>query len=545
MNRNLKVIFCSNVNDNKEDDAIYVYPTKGRWNDFKYKIYGAFEVFINGDVVYKDDILMALRVASDFENDDYLGIGNVEEAGDLELFLQINKDDFFSLLIGIDRYRNIISELGRDFAMQVLSCLNDVVLMKTDAKKNNIYDNAVRSYVFVKSFLRNSERFFAFNNAQDILGGLEYENLSYISSELILRFKMDGFSNDHELKLKYSEDNLIPKRINIIIGENGVGKSQSLNHFVRSALQQRKYKDELLDAETGSRPMINRVLAIATPGETRHTFPNDNIINPKLYYKRLVLTRNASSKQSRALGNSIVQLARMNKSISNLDRWEIFITALEEALPLDKVVVPLKHRQGQDPYIHITELADSWHEKSSLEIWSRIEGNTEPKILGEKNLYSMSSGQLSFFKFALLSCLYIENGSFVLLDEPETHLHPSLISDFVRLLDNILEKTGSYSLIATHSPYLVREVARGQVHILKKTENSCISIQQPRLKTFGANVGDISYFVFDENYDNSLSEKIIRRAKDNNISYPSIKESYSNELPAEALHYIKEALTRK
>ncbi|MHC5791870.1 AAA family ATPase, partial [Streptococcus pyogenes] len=86
-----------------------------------------------------------------------------------------------------------------------------------------------------------------------------------------------------------------------------------------------------------------------------------------------------------------------------------------------------------------------------------------PTIAGQDDEYPLSSGQLSFFKFALLACLHIENGSFVLLDEPETHLHPSMISDFITLLDNILERTGSYALIATHSTYFVREVAREQV----------------------------------------------------------------------------------
>ncbi|MBH9742078.1 AAA family ATPase [Vibrio vulnificus] len=151
----------------------------------------------------------------------------------------------------------------------------------------------------------------------------------------------------------------------------------------------------------------------------------------------------------------------------------------------------------------------------------------------------LSSGQLSFFKFALLACLHIENGSFVLLDEPETHLHPSMISDFITLLDNILEKTGSYALIATHSAYFVREVTREQVHVFKKFNNEEIQILNPRLKTFGANIGDISHFVFDEDYGNSLSQKVIRKANIKNFSYDDIKKKYGSILPTEMLQSIK------
>ncbi|HAN1923036.1 TPA: ATP-binding protein, partial [Escherichia coli] len=132
--------------------------------------------------------------------------------------------------------------------------------------------------------------------------------------------------------------------------------------------------------------------------------------------------------------------------------------------------------------IPLTQLKNSWNEEKQLDIWSNIEDNVEPRIAGDEGVYPMSSGQLSYFKFALLACLYIENGSFVLLDEPETHLHPKLISDFVTLLDNILERTGSFAIIATHSVYFVREVTREQVHVFKRDANKLIHILSPRLK---------------------------------------------------------------
>ncbi|MBF4349710.1 AAA family ATPase, partial [Vibrio anguillarum] len=78
--------------------------------------------------------------------------------------------------------------------------------------------------------------------------------------------------------------------------------------------------------------------------------------------------------------------------------------------------------------------------------------------------------------------------SFVLLDEPETHMHPNMIADFVGLLDQLLEDTGSQALIATHSAYFVREISREQVHVLLKNESDEISIVSPRLRTFGADI---------------------------------------------------------
>ncbi|EJL1359032.1 AAA family ATPase, partial [Escherichia coli] len=189
--------------------------------------------------------------------------------------------------------------------------------------------------------------------------------------------------------------------------------------------------------------------------------------------------------------------------------------------------------------IPLTQLKNSWNEEKQLDIWSNIEDNVEPRIAGDEGVYPMSSGQLSYFKFALLACLYIENGSFVLLDEPETHLHPKLISDFVTLLDNILERTGSFAIIATHSVYFVREVTREQVHVFKRDANKLIHILSPRLKTFGANIGDISYFVFEEGISNSLSKKIVKKANETGLKFQEIKSAYADELPTEMLQEIK------
>ncbi|MEF1256377.1 AAA family ATPase [Vibrio sp. M260112] len=520
-----------------DKNIIYVWPTDEGWNDFKYKTHGLFVVKLEDDQIISGSVLIAVQDQSENDDISYTGLGNqITSISDKNA----KADFFFSLLPSIGEYRNIVRDVGVPMASKILNSLNDLVYTNEQEKDAPWLEGAQNSEVFQKSFMRNSEPFFAFYNAGDILKGLDFENLDYISNTLNLKFKLDGFLNEHELELRFGNSDLVPKRINILIGENGLGKSQSLNHFVRAALQQRQYLDELIDPTSESkRPMISRLLAIGTPGETTNTYPTDSIKNPKLHYRRLLLTRNSRSKTSRTIGKSIVQLARMDDSISNLERWDIFIEAIKSTLPIDKLRVPLaKDFEGRES-VSLKKLHSGWNEERRLQIWANISDNVEPTIAGEDGEYPLSSGQLSFFKFALLACLHIENGSFVLLDEPETHLHPSMISDFITLLDNILEKTGSYALIATHSAYFVREVTREQVHVFKKFNNEEIQILNPRLKTFGANIGDISHFVFDEDYGNSLSQKVIRKANIKNLSYDDIKKKYGSILPTEMLQSIK------
>lgn len=539
MNNSFNIVLCSDFKSIQGllERVVYICPDHGRWPDFNFKTYGRLKVYISGEIIYATDILVAVK---DSHSSSYYGVGNVEDLEGFKLLNSSEEDNIFCLLPGIDRYRDIVDSLGVDLSQDILSSLNDVVYMSKTNKRRRLYYEAESSEVFIKSFMRNSESFFAFHNAGDILDGLIHEGFGYISENLTLKFKLDGFENAHKINLKYKHDGIIPKRINILIGENGVGKSQALNSFICSVMQKKNCNGQLVDHNLkDGRPMINRILAIATPGETKNTYPSDNVINPNVFYKRLILTRNSRSRNNRAIGKSLIQLVRANQSIGGTNRWDIFITSLSEAMPIDKIVIPLDEPLGENSYISLTDLSDNWHEENVLNIWSRVKDSAEPKIIGENGIHPMSSGQLSFFKFALLATLYIENGSFVLLDEPETHLHPSFISGFIKLLDDILEKTGSYSLIAMHSPYFVREVTREQVHIFKVIDDRIITIQHPRLKTFGANVGDISYFVFGEDYDNNLSDKLINKAVKQGYSYDLIKENYSSELPTEILHSIK------
>lgn len=168
--------------------------------------------------------------------------------------------------------------------------------------------------------------------------------------------------------------------------------------------------------------------------------------------------------------------------------------------------------------------------------WASIEHNLDPKLKRGDGLYPLSSGQLTFFKVALLSCLFIENGTFVLMDEPETHMHPNMIVDFIGLLDFLLEKTGSQALIATHSAYFVREVSNEQVAVLSISDHRLVT-DKPRLPTFGATVDSISQFIFQEDTEIRLSEKLYDRVKGK--SFSDVEEQLGNEISLSALMRLK------
>ncbi|MGF1727828.1 ATP-dependent nuclease [Photobacterium nomapromontoriensis] len=525
--------YLSFTEDNRwpKENEVLLWADDSSWNDFGYKIHCVCRL-INP----QDDRPFEIRMLIGFFEPESVGLDErfkninykstslmdmLPLINSLEVKEELDKLGFFTMLPDMQAYRTAVSSLGSEVLEQVLSVTNDVVLHKD--KRTSWFDHAINTEVFTLGFMRNSEAFFAFSNADSILGGVEDEKFDGISQKLTLKYSLEGFENTHEINLDYEQSGYIPKRINILIGKNGLGKSQALKSFCRAALRYPDNSISLTAGDKNERPLINRLLAIATPGETQNTFPGERRTTQKLYYRRLSLTRNGRAKATKSINEMLVQLARSDDLIGTSSRWELFIEAISKVLPVNNIAVQTRNKK----YIQLYKLHHGGGEQASLERWASIDKSSDPKILLSKELHSMSSGQLTFFKFAVLCCLYIENGSFVLLDEPETHMHPNMISDFVELLDSLLEETGSQALIATHSAYFVREVSRDQVHVFSD-ENNRVSIVSPRLRTFGADVESISQFIFNEDVDNRLVDKIYSRVK--NLPFEKVKEQLEAEL---------------
>lgn len=63
----------------------------------------------------------------------------------------------------------------------------------------------------------------------------------------------------------------------------------------------------------------------------------------------------------------------------------------------------------------------------------------------------------------------VEERTLVLLDEPEAHLHPPLLSALVRALSDLLINRNGVGIIATHSPVVLQEVPRSCVWKVRRT----------------------------------------------------------------------------
>lgn len=421
--------------------------------------------------------------------------------------------DYFILIQDLSGYRQIVSELGGSQAAKVFRKINDMAFARASARKPKWFGRALSSPAFSESLVRTAEAFFAYSNSDFLRHGLSEERLDSVSSELRLSFELGEFSRPHDIRFKFNKNSLLPASINFLIGKNGVGKSQALSHIVSAA---RRGDLSSFSDGNGDRPMISRLLALATPGETAGTFPKNVGSKINIQYKRLSLK---SRDPTESVSQLLWQLARSEGTSRNISRWDLFISSIGPILDGESIAFKLKPLEGGRlygfPSLGCASLEDFARvgEDSRAELLSRLDVRAAPFRVTKKGLTPLSSGHLAFFRFALHSCLFVENGTLVLMDEPETHLHPNLISEFVLLLNELLTRTGSIAIISTHSAYFVREAPRGCVVIMRREESSSgviIQSENPRLGTFGSNVGSISHFIFEDDQGTLLSRLIGR-----------------------------------
>lgn len=513
-----------------------IVPSREKWNDFGFRTRVEIHVGLPEGTTELSAHLGYITSMQDELSD----VRKLEEVlqSSTELTIAAHESQrFFTMLPNLDDYRRIVRSMGVDTAKKLLIALRDVVALTELQPKSNIPKLAAETKVFQKSFVRTSESFFAFKNAGSILRGLEAEQIRRMSKDIHVNFQLSGRRNQHQLKFQFDHEADLPKRIAVVIGKNGVGKSQALGTIARAALG--GDIKSLNEGDRYSRVLINRLLAFAPTNESASVFPGERRKNAKVWYKRFSLNRGGRARRGEGIADAVLQVARSGEHIGENSRWSIFLSAIQAITDWEQIVLLTRHKS--DPPVYLRSLRVGAGEDALLDVFASIDISKEPVRRLEGGTYPLSSGEISFLRFAAQASLYIENGSLLLLDEPETHLHPNFISSFVMILNKMLALTGSAAVITTHSVYFVREVFSEQVTVLR-ISGGVVSTAPIRLQTFGADVGTISYFVFEEDEPSKLVSEVEERLLDRYKSWTELYAACGDELSPKLLGSLRLAL---
>lgn len=564
--------------------TILLYPDKPTWNDFGFQVRANMRVrspdgerFVSlGAYVIAFEGGSGLTVASSFAR----WIRTLPGSGggtQLPVALGASGPRFVTLLSDDSTYRRLAewsSSIEERWAVLLAANdLNQARVQQTLAPE--LIEAAISTDVFTLGVMRSSSAYRAYSKGARYVTRQLTPWISDAREAFSAKARLNGFEGSHEVSFAFAGSTaLVSDRIHVLIGKNGTGKSQLLNQIVGSlALKADSGSSQVfLDKPNlafsritvSDRSIPNAVLVFSADGDA--PFPRRTRLDTALDYSYFSLsavpTESASDLERLSLGRALRDLIRDDASLQGRTRFQIFKDVVNPVLPLSVLHLPINSKTRNPPpgVIRDTE-GKAWipmsyvpsGEQQSLYLGAAVDADRDVGLIDPGGReYPPSSGQRVYLRFAAQTLSVISQGSMLVLDEPETHLHPNFVSEFMTLLHQILEATSSIALVATHSPFVVREVPSACVHVVARNGN-VPSISGVHLRTLGASVSSISDAVFGDPTARKFHRMIARRlakqagdvSKDESVQIAWIIESFGNELNTEMLSTIRFLLTNK
>lgn len=299
-------------------------------------------------------------------------------------------------------------------------------------------------------------------------------------------------------------NNCLPERLNVLVGRNGSGKSTLLARMARVAFGSPSERSETplnklgkLEPDGIGFPRVitvafspfdsfklpgsddrNRVQIVKDiqRGVGRFSFiglrdfaAEIDLVNHEQKSPKLGTPKSADDRELQTKLKSIVQLT---------DEFANYLKKISEK----------KRTPILDLALHILErglLNNEWTSVSRLDSEEAVRAWFHQCSTGHKIALLVIFGLIA----------NLEPHSLVLIDEPETHLHPPLLAAMMHALRFILEEYEASAIVATHSPVVVQESMARHVHVVRR-EGDISTVAPVTTETFGESIGLITAQIF-------------------------------------------------
>ncbi|WP_425624352.1 AAA family ATPase [Agrobacterium radiobacter] len=134
--------------------------------------------------------------------------------------------------------------------------------------------------------------------------------------------------------------------------------------------------------------------------------------------------------------------------------------------------------------------------------------------------------------------------SIVLMDEPESHLHPPLLAAYMHGVRAVLDKYDLFAIIATHSPVVVQETLRRHVSIVNRVEGGT-TILSPRIETYGESIGEITNEVFGLHANATDYHAALRGMVEEGLTLEQIDGYFDGGMSLQARAYVMSLLAKR
>ncbi|WP_049399713.1 MULTISPECIES: AAA family ATPase [Stenotrophomonas] len=428
-------------------------------------------------------------------------------------------EEFFSLGQD-DSYYEKLNELGPELRDQILRGLRDVAI---DQER---FGRALGEKVTGISLLRSVPK----KTVETQYSRLARGGARLSRYEFTYTAGKTGRSKAEPVTLSFVVEpaSMPPTNIHVLIGRNGVGKTHLLTHMSRSLADKRADAAEVGsftvvsedDEDDDGDLFANLVSVTFSAFDPFEPLPNRRDKSEGMPYAYIGLKRSGTSQDGKPLapksperlstefGSSVL----LCSNGARLVRWRRALETLEA-----------------DPIFRTADVAGLAEE--GLE-------DDELKAKAKKLFAGLSSGH----KIVLLTITKlvetVEERTLVLLDEPEAHLHPPLLSAFVRALSDLLVNRNGVAIIATHSPVVLQEVPRSCAWKIQRSGRS-VEAERPEVETFGENVGVLTREVFGLEVTDAGFHQLLRAAVAEDDDFRAVLQKFDSELGGEARALVR------
>lgn len=425
-------------------------------------------------------------------------------------------DDIYFSLGQSDEYYENIKNLPGGYGSEILVALCD---LRYNPEKTAKVRNEL---VFKRSLVRNLGALKLVSEGEGVASPdekkLSADNVVEKPKSIgcVEDFKIDfscslqGSDQTTECDFSFSDNLYIPGRINVVVGKNGVGKTQLLANLVGAVTGIGK-TEHISD----SRAKISKVFAISYSVFDKFFMPNDVKI-PRSTRRQDFLENYAKYDYIGIRDKSKSEL--LYRVVGSTTLSKKFIEAIRK--------------------IKADNALDSWYE-AMAPIFN--EANLSPMADNERllaaNFRRMGAGHK--VSISILTCLFSKLGenSLVVMDEPENHLHPSLLSSTMHALRSMLDIKKSYAIVSTHSPIVIQETPARFIRVMSKIQGST-RVDEMMLESLGTSLDTLASNIFGIHSEMPDYRAVLKRLAVNGFRLTEVNEALKSNLSAEAATYF-------
>ncbi|MFB7784077.1 AAA family ATPase [Streptomyces vinaceus] len=451
-----------------------------------------------------------------------------------------------------DRYYETLAELGDQLADEILGGLGDIVYGLADPtqRETSLHELSNSSQVVSISLMRSvSEQTIANQFRRISTGG---PRLARYKFEYQLPKPAPSKTARPPLEFEVQPNSVPPSNIHVLIGRNGVGKTTLLRSLATAAVRPFDLPENVGQIKYITKVGFANVLLV-----TFSAFDPFAGISPShttTRYTHVGLTMHepgngAEDSQPGRLKGRDDLADEFCDSLSSLatsgryDRWVEAVDTLASDPQFDTAVIGATGGMlsAVPDKRAIEVLMGPVHDEDGNVVRELATGTGRP---WRDIFMSLSSGHAIVLLTLTRLVDLVAEQTLVLLDEPESHLHPPLLSSFVRALSDLLTERNGVAITATHSPVVLQEVPKSCVYKISRN-GSLGRARRPRIETYGENVGVLTHEIFGLEVMKSGFYAEIGKAVGVFDTYEEVLDYFAGQLGDEAQGLVRILLADK